>query len=134
MEIIEPHSAYGNVRRVFVIVRCIYLGHLTPCRQAIWSDVGPVLSSICRFPDEAVISTCPQEIGVALRRGKRIDHTALCLHARRVHCTNTGRNAGLLACQVGTDRFPGDPSVARFIYLVGRIVERMRILRREGWA
>ncbi len=129
MQIVDPHPVYRDVGGVVIEMRGLDLADFAPRCQRGGRDVRPMFAGVVADPDQAVVRARPEEVAVVRRHTQRVDDTALMLQSRGVQGSNTGWQAGVLACQVRTEGLPVDAAVVRPIELVGRVVEGVGI----GW-
>src|SRR5580704_3844580 len=133
MLIIYAKTTHRSVRCLVIEVRRDELRHLAPRRQFRRRDVFPVGSGVARGPNQPVVGSRPQRVQRFKRRCQRIDNSALFIgvgvFAGRI--PHTCWNAGMLARKIRTDCFPRVPAVHRLKNKIRRVVEDMRIDRRE---
>ena len=114
MQIIEAKAVHRGIRGRGVEVRGVHLRDLAPGRQFGRRHVLPVLATVARHVNQAIVGTGPDQVCVFRRRSNRIDHAAM-LAFQRISLDKRPQSrwrTRIFARQVGADNLPTVATVA----------------------
>ena len=133
IQVVQAERVHRGVRSICIKVRCVHDRDFRPRTHGGRRNVLPVLAVIARHLNEPVIGAHPDGVRVHRTRRDRVDHAAAGRSGGGSAdvLADVFRRVPRFAREVGALLLPVLPAVHRFPEHVGRVVELLRIDRRE---